>query len=361
MKIILKIKKFLIKNFLPIFAGLIMVVGIAYAWAEPVSAPPATNAPAPINLGADTQTKAGDICTNFGGSNVCLSSAAGTSSMPVGSIIMWAGTLNSIPSGWALCNGSYGTPNLQNRFIYGVSSGENPGGSGGSLTTGSTNIGSVGRHSGDGGTGAQGSHAHSFMPPYFKLAFIMKMPDDYVNTFLTGGSHSQSSCASAGGTVVSAGGAQICQFNAGSCPSGWSQYSNWRTTTTKTCSGTGSCGSPTSCTTGSHTWGNASVENCSYSNTVYHNDPILNLGEYCSLSMGEGGSWGFCNPSQWYSCTPYYEGGYICYNTYGEWIGWGWCTTDYNNSYGCGSYTYNTYCTTSSSTCLANITQVGCY
>ena len=38
--------------------------------------------------------------------------------VPVGGIIMWTGT--TIPTGWALCNGNNGTPNLTNRFIVGA-------------------------------------------------------------------------------------------------------------------------------------------------------------------------------------------------------------------------------------------------
>ncbi len=38
-------------------------------------------------------------------------------SVPSGGIIMWAGTEAQIPSGWYLCNGNNGTPNLVNRFI----------------------------------------------------------------------------------------------------------------------------------------------------------------------------------------------------------------------------------------------------
>ncbi len=32
-------------------------------------------------------------------------------------ITIWSGTLVSIPAGWALCNGTQGTPDLRNRFI----------------------------------------------------------------------------------------------------------------------------------------------------------------------------------------------------------------------------------------------------
>jgi len=37
--------------------------------------------------------------------------------VPKGAIIMWSGPIASIPTGWALCDGSNGTPNLKDRFI----------------------------------------------------------------------------------------------------------------------------------------------------------------------------------------------------------------------------------------------------
>ena len=42
--------------------------------------------------------------------------------VPSGAIIMWSGSIASIPSGWALCNGANGTPDLRNRFVIGSSS-----------------------------------------------------------------------------------------------------------------------------------------------------------------------------------------------------------------------------------------------
>lgn len=50
------------------------------------------------------------------------------SSMPAGGIIMWSGTIASIPAGWALCDGASGTPDLTDKFVISVaSSAENPG------------------------------------------------------------------------------------------------------------------------------------------------------------------------------------------------------------------------------------------
>jgi hypothetical protein len=43
--------------------------------------------------------------------------------LPTGVITMWSGSVASIPSGWYLCNGANGTPNLQDRFV--VAAGNN--------------------------------------------------------------------------------------------------------------------------------------------------------------------------------------------------------------------------------------------
>jgi hypothetical protein len=40
--------------------------------------------------------------------------------VPAGGIIMWSGTIAAIPTGWYLCNGSNGTPDLRNQFVVGA-------------------------------------------------------------------------------------------------------------------------------------------------------------------------------------------------------------------------------------------------
>lgn len=40
--------------------------------------------------------------------------------VPSGGIIMWSGSIASIPAGWKLCDGNNGTPNLTNKFIIGA-------------------------------------------------------------------------------------------------------------------------------------------------------------------------------------------------------------------------------------------------
>jgi microcystin-dependent protein len=42
--------------------------------------------------------------------------------IPAGLISMWSGSIGSIPSGWYLCDGSNGTPNLTDRFVIGAGS-----------------------------------------------------------------------------------------------------------------------------------------------------------------------------------------------------------------------------------------------
>lgn len=46
----------------------------------------------------------------------------GPGTIPVGGIIMWSGSADAIPDGWALCNGQNGTPNLSGKFVVGFDS-----------------------------------------------------------------------------------------------------------------------------------------------------------------------------------------------------------------------------------------------
>lgn len=165
------------------------------------------------------------------GNGVTLStrmSSTNGSPIPRGVIMMWSGSVDTIPRDWALCNGQNGTPNLTERFIrgqgnnstnnYGIST---TGGSAScSLTTdhlprhthgvndpGHSHVWSASRQlqgtddrnysaelsRGDAGTGDQfdkgtdhrytgigiqeagNNAAFSIIPPYYTLAFIMKL------------------------------------------------------------------------------------------------------------------------------------------------------------------------------------------
>jgi len=145
----------------------------------------------------------------------------GIVSIPTGVIVMWSGT--TIPSGWALCDGTNSTPDLRNRFIVGANDASKTGittqtGPGFNATTGviddtyepgdiggetshkltvaempshnhtydrttapSSGQDQAGSGSGDAvninqsNTGSKGGNEyHENRPPYYALAFIMK-------------------------------------------------------------------------------------------------------------------------------------------------------------------------------------------
>jgi microcystin-dependent protein len=81
--------------------------------------------------------------------------------IPSGGIIMWSGTIANIPSGWALCNGANGTPDLRNRFVVGAGSSYSPGNTGGadSVTLTEAQMPSH-THSVSGSTNTAGEHRH---------------------------------------------------------------------------------------------------------------------------------------------------------------------------------------------------------
>ena len=62
-----------------------------------------------------------------------IENATGNYDLPLNIICVWLGTLASIPSGWAHCNGTGGTPDLREGFIKGASSLGDIGDTGGSL------------------------------------------------------------------------------------------------------------------------------------------------------------------------------------------------------------------------------------
>lgn len=89
-----------------------------------------------------------------------LADAPGGSGVPTGTIVMWSGLNGAIPSGWQECDGSNGTPDLREKFIYGRSAGKVVDTTGGSATHGhSDNL----THSGTAvdGHAAQSHTAHS--------------------------------------------------------------------------------------------------------------------------------------------------------------------------------------------------------
>ena len=110
--------------------------------------------------------------------------------IPTGIIILWSGAIVNIPTGWVLCNGANGTPDLRNRFVIAAGDTYGPDDTGGSVThthpftgDGHTHTHAVGVVIGSGighsnlmstsyATGT--TDADGELPPYYALAFIMK-------------------------------------------------------------------------------------------------------------------------------------------------------------------------------------------
>lgn len=84
---------------------------------------------------------------NVGGSvNISaeLNVNGSVSFLPIGSIIMWNGSV--APTGWALCDGANGTPDLKNKFILGYESGTNTVGQVGGESTVTLTTGEIPAH-----------------------------------------------------------------------------------------------------------------------------------------------------------------------------------------------------------------------
>jgi len=79
--------------------------------------------------------------------------------MPRGGIIMWSGSIATIPSGWSICDGTNGTPDLRNRFIIGAGSSYAVAATGGT-TTKTLAIANMPAHTHTGTTASAGSHNH---------------------------------------------------------------------------------------------------------------------------------------------------------------------------------------------------------
>ncbi len=118
-----------------------------------------------------------------------------------GVISLWHGLIANIPSGWLVCDGNNGTPNLLAKFVEGVATAAtNPGATGGEATHTLTEAEMPGHthsyeHAGEAGvkpervdgglcrsdslnlftTGSVGNgNAHQNRPPFYDVAFIMK-------------------------------------------------------------------------------------------------------------------------------------------------------------------------------------------
>ncbi len=68
--------------------------------------------------------------------------ATGNGPVPKGGIIMWSGT--TPPTGWALCDGSFGRPDLRGRFVVGFDAGNGAYNQPGNISAGGATQGTMG-------------------------------------------------------------------------------------------------------------------------------------------------------------------------------------------------------------------------
>jgi microcystin-dependent protein len=82
--------------------------------------------------------------------------------VPRRGIIMWSGTIAEIPSGWFLCDGQNGTPDLRDMFIMGAGGEYNPGDTGGAAEVTLTSAQMPNHaHTFEGTTVSSGAHSHT--------------------------------------------------------------------------------------------------------------------------------------------------------------------------------------------------------
>lgn len=84
-----------------------------------------------------------------------------TAGVPSGVIVMWSGSTTNIPSGWVLCNGDNDTPDLRDRFVYGISAEQNPGVTGGTISHFHT-YSDVPQHTHSASCNTSGAHSHTY-------------------------------------------------------------------------------------------------------------------------------------------------------------------------------------------------------
>jgi microcystin-dependent protein len=91
---------------------------------------------------------------NLGGYTIDSGALGSNVSIPTdsvyinGMIMLWSGSVVSIPTGWSLCDGTNGTPDLRGRFIVGAGGAYAPAATGGAATDAIT-------------TSSEGAHTHS--------------------------------------------------------------------------------------------------------------------------------------------------------------------------------------------------------
>ena len=124
------------------------------------------------------------------------------SAVPTGFIGMWSGSLATVPTGWGLCDGTSGRPDLRDRFIVGAGSTYAVGATGGanSVSLVEANIPSHSHtFSGSGLASAAGAHSHTITDPGHSHNYQSQTTPFIAGT---GGSYSLSATTSSTGSAI---------------------------------------------------------------------------------------------------------------------------------------------------------------
>jgi len=118
------------------------------------------NTPRPVSAGGTGASSAAGALANLGLSVTSAQINAGL--IPTGAVIMWSGAIAAIPAGWRICDGTNGTPDLRDRFVVGAGSTYAVGATGGANTVTLTEA-QMPSHNHGGASGAGGAHSHTLI------------------------------------------------------------------------------------------------------------------------------------------------------------------------------------------------------
>jgi microcystin-dependent protein len=120
------------------------------------------NARANLGLGSMATASSGTGAAEHR-TNLQNDAVYGAHTVPTGGIIMWSGAVVAIPAGWALCDGTAGTPDLRGRFVVGAGGAYAVGATGGADTVALSGAQLPGHtHSVSLSTDSQGAHTHPY-------------------------------------------------------------------------------------------------------------------------------------------------------------------------------------------------------
>jgi hypothetical protein len=111
----------------------------------------------------------GQYLTSAGSGTPTWTTLSTPATFVTGMIIMWSGTIATIPTGWLLCNGSSSTPDLRNRFVIAAHS--DSGGAAKTTVTGSSTLSGGSKdaiivtHNHTATSSSENAHSHTYRKP----------------------------------------------------------------------------------------------------------------------------------------------------------------------------------------------------